>query len=549
MNVEENVIETVVIPNVPRTMPNEQLYVYMPIASPTNPGIASYNNTHFVIQNGEVSVRTDVFVLKTALDEIVRTIDLSLTTLSQTTSVHSAKLDEHSAKLAEQDEVLPTLQPKRDVALETTSKVIVEAINELLRLLEKATVIELTKVVSELPEVGEANKFYLVPKVTSEPNNLYDEYLWVNDTWEYQGTKEVTADLSDYVKKTDYLKCDGAPTTATVAPFVGALYLDTTNNNTYQCTAIDKATPSYTWVKLIRETDYARSGKGGVIISSPAFGYGVATNGALLASPLSLSEYKNKSTSSFISKGTLENIKYYYVMEGLTNYVVGEGETSIWTDEDKTKACETIGAVQRQPNNSNGWNRVYGMTSTGEETVYRILNGIQINTIVIRGVNGAVMCGPPSGDNDATNKDYVDNLPDKLTLTDEQKAKWQAFIGLKSETWTFTLADGSTVEKQVIVSDLNTVSGTWFLNETITEIPAQETVNFISNMAAYTSMDKGTQEGFIELYYIFENGTRIGVYTSATGWVNTAYRTVTFDGVQTVSAEFYAWLTANAVKQ
>lgn len=141
------------------------------------------------------------------------------------------------------------------------------------------------------------------------------------------------------------------------------------------------------------------------------------------------------------------------------------------------------------------------------------------------------------------------NIPNDLTLTDEQKAKWQAFIGLKSEMWTFTLADGSTVEKQVIVSDLNTVSGTWLLNETITEIPAQETVNFISNMAVYTSMDKGTQEGFIELYYIFENGTSISAYSSEIGWRNTAYRTVSFDGVQTVSAEFYAWLTANAVKQ
>lgn len=349
-----------------------------------------------------------------------------------------------------------------------------------------------------------------------------------------------------------FLKGEGAPTTATVAPFVGALYLDTTNNNTYQCTAIDKATPSYTWVKLIRETDYATEGKAGVIIGSTTFGYGISTNGALLANPLSLSEYKNKTWSSFISKGTLESIKYDYVMRALSEYQVAAGETSTWTDDDKTKACETIGAVKK-PETSVSYDRVVFFPGRQLNPGYLYMTDLVANgTVVKRNDKSEILAATPTEEssvNALTTREYVDNLPDKLTLTDEQKAKWQAFIGLKSEMWTFTLADGSTVEKQVIVSDLNTVSGTWLLNETITEIPAQETVNFTSNSGAYTSMDKGTQEGLIELYYIFENGTRIGVYTSATGWRNSAYRTIAFDGTQAVSAEFYAWLTANAVKQ
>lgn len=33
-----------------------------------------------------------------------------------------------------------------------------------------------------------------------------------------------------------------------------------------------------------------------------------------------------------------------------------------------------------------------------------------------------------------------------------------------------------------------------------------------------------------------------------TGWISAVWRTVTFDGTQTVSKEFYEWFTANAQK-
>lgn len=55
--------------------------------------------------------------------------------------------------------------------------------------------------IGNLPETGLINKIYLVPKTSSENNDLFDEYLWVNNTWEFLGTKKVEVDLSDYVKK------------------------------------------------------------------------------------------------------------------------------------------------------------------------------------------------------------------------------------------------------------------------------------------------------------------------------------------------------------
>ena len=52
------------------------------------------------------------------------------------------------------------------------------------------------EVVTELPEIGEANVIYLVPKETEDENNVFDEYLYINDEWELIGTTDI--DLSGY---------------------------------------------------------------------------------------------------------------------------------------------------------------------------------------------------------------------------------------------------------------------------------------------------------------------------------------------------------------
>lgn len=54
---ENNVIYTVVTPDVPKAIPGEQLYVYVPQASFTNPGIAKFNKEEFMISaDGLVSL-------------------------------------------------------------------------------------------------------------------------------------------------------------------------------------------------------------------------------------------------------------------------------------------------------------------------------------------------------------------------------------------------------------------------------------------------------------------------------------------------------------
>lgn len=61
---------------------------------------------------------------------------------------------------------------------------------------------KLTKeIVDELPSTGVDNVLYLVPKSKTETNNGFDEYLWINNSWEFMGSSEM--DLSGYVKTTD----------------------------------------------------------------------------------------------------------------------------------------------------------------------------------------------------------------------------------------------------------------------------------------------------------------------------------------------------------
>lgn len=52
------------------------------------------------------------------------------------------------------------------------------------------------EVVGVLPQTGEANKIYLVSSTEGQPQNGYDEYIYVNESWEKIGSTNI--DLSQY---------------------------------------------------------------------------------------------------------------------------------------------------------------------------------------------------------------------------------------------------------------------------------------------------------------------------------------------------------------
>jgi hypothetical protein len=86
-----------------------------------------------------------------------------------------------------------------------------------------------------------------------------------------------------------------------------------------------------------------------------------------------------------------------------------------------------LGAVKKLGAGT-GW-RVYGVYTDGSEFAFPVVNADTPSTIPWRGVNGTVIVGKPTADNHAANKGYVDNLPDYLTLTDDERAKWLSMLG------------------------------------------------------------------------------------------------------------------------
>lgn len=93
------------------------------------------------------------------------------------------------------------------------------------------------KIVPELPEKGLINRTYFVPKTDPESNDLYEEYMWINNKWEMMGTKQIKIDLTDYVKNTDYAKTDKGGTIKTgngISLKNGVIQTDSIDYNTYK---------------------------------------------------------------------------------------------------------------------------------------------------------------------------------------------------------------------------------------------------------------------------------------------------------------------------
>ena len=113
------------------------------------------------------------------------------------------------------------------------------------------------EVVEELPTTDiDPTVIYMVLREDTEPNNIYDEWLYINDAWEKIGSTDT--DLADYVKN----------------------------------------------------TDYATSNKGGVIkYNTINNAIGVNANGELYAAVVTYENYSARGNNQFISKGTLENEK------------------------------------------------------------------------------------------------------------------------------------------------------------------------------------------------------------------------------------------------
>lgn len=82
-------------------------------------------------------------------------------------------------------------------------------------------------IVDVLPETGEKMMLYLVPKEGSG-NDVYNEYIWIDDTLSFEFIGTTAVDLTDYVKNTDYASYSTAGVVKVHSGTYG-LSLNTTN--------------------------------------------------------------------------------------------------------------------------------------------------------------------------------------------------------------------------------------------------------------------------------------------------------------------------------
>jgi hypothetical protein len=120
-------------------------------------------------------------------------------------------------------------------------------------------------IVEALPTTGEKMTLYLVPKEGTN-NDVYNEYIWTEQTTSFEHLGTTAVDLTDYVKN----------------------------------------------------TDYASTTKGGVIRVNPAYKTNITSGGILISTPMSIDEYNTAQTGAFIAKGTLENVLTQYSKTVLT---------------------------------------------------------------------------------------------------------------------------------------------------------------------------------------------------------------------------------------
>jgi hypothetical protein len=171
-------------------------------------------------------------IVESTEDEINKAWDdteAAITKLREDTATALDTLEEKTLSVTQFEHEAKAFQPVYDEKLNTESKYVTAAINELHSEVEKNKAVELHVVVSELPEVGEPNKFYLVSKADTEENDLYDEWIWVNKgtkdepnyVWEFTGAKKFTIDLSEYKKNADFKPLNGL----SVDKETGAVYV------------------------------------------------------------------------------------------------------------------------------------------------------------------------------------------------------------------------------------------------------------------------------------------------------------------------------------
>lgn len=248
-----------------------------------------------------------------------------------------------------------------------------------------------------------------------------------------------------------------------------ALDLKANQSTTYTKTESDENLTN-ALTDYVKFTDYAQGSVSGVVKTSNYYACGTNTSGFLLAATKSLSGYPSLDASAFIGKGTLENIKYDLVKQGVT------ASTIELTDEEKAAARTWIGAISDTD---------YAGTDGSPGTIRpSVAYGTQM---VVSGYLRAHVDTLDSYKTRAVNffigKGTLENIKDDLvkrgvtentiTLTDDEKTAARTWIGAGSQTDLGAVeSDVSAIESKIpaAASSTNLLADRDFVNSSINNL-------------------------------------------------------------------------------
>ena len=261
----------------------------------------------------------------------------------------------------------------------------------------------------------------------------HSEYLKATNVAQVQGTTIDNGTLSIYPANRDAIDKKASYRQPIVPAYGDYFVKQSIITNTETWTDDDKS-KARSLFGAVGTTDYLTTSTAGSIKADDAAAF-LAYNGRPYAKSLTETQYKNASGGAFIGKATLENIKYTYVQQALIDYTVGDGETSIWTEEAKAKACETIGAVTAITSKASAV-RAYIIKTDGTQGTYNVAttpmlaNNYAIALYLPEAVGANepqswLTTKTPTQSYHSANKDYVDNgFVAKSTLVPNEATPW-----------------------------------------------------------------------------------------------------------------------------
>ena len=355
-------------------------------------------------------------------------------------------------------------------------------------------------------------------------------------------------DLTDYVKNTDYATAENVgviKTKATkgftvnnngeLAIYQASEYDLKQKKNLYNPITpfmLDKAvkvgitTNTETWtddemqsarnlIGAVGEEDYASTSKAGVVkVNAKSHGMQInSASGEIYPLPANKTQIDNRENYRWLTPAFLD----YATMSALADCK----DATLWTDDTtvdgqvvkgtKTKALELLGAIKKVEYNSTDGalqGRVYIVDRNNAQTSRELRITAKADSIPIRNANGNFYVGAPKNQYEVTPKSYVDNLPDNLTLTDDEKAKWRGMMGATK----LYLHEVTTPSGKIAI--VNKYSGQYAtVNDLFNNVWGQSTDLSTHFPVSSKLLNFSPDEPVLPLFHVYDHGTSISVFS------------------------------------